>query len=312
MDRARFAGGGWHPYVYVGNRPTAAIDPTGLWTWALDSLGRVVAISENNDTLSDLVEQQGYNRAAINAMATAPKRDIASKLKAGERFNVTPFLPSFVAGILKEQQDLDFDKTLRARLLPEQTKAIPKGKTIGSSGFDLMTPDRYKETDAGEVVYISKAPASGEFGTGTCFGFVGQCLGIAPPGGVQRINLDVTGLTGEKISNVTFDKPGMHVYPVTTERETASAVFVPPRGLLDFLTRGRAMTARPKLGAIGLFEGTHSTTKGRIVHAAWVLGRSQAGKVYVIQKLNSGQPFTVSPVDQLLQYYAYKLPVYWQ
>lgn len=60
---------------------------------------------------------------------------------------------------------------------------------------------------------------------------------------------------------------------------------------MQFFTGGREKTDRPNYGAIALFYRDEV-----VCHAAIVLGRSNAGEVFVIQKMNNAQPYTVSKI----------------
>ncbi len=295
-DPTGFTAGDTNLYRFVGNSPVSATDPTGLWTWRLSPSGRIEAVAEDGDTVNDLIAQ-GYDKEKILGLAT--KAGIGSateKVKAGSPIDITDLLPDPVKTAIRRQQNLpSTDRDLQDFLKNAGAKEIPPGGTLGGSGVDLMQlPEVDEDTGRPKKSRIRGYP----FGWGNCYGLLGLCRGRKPPPGVEPQNLGMGWLKGEPFTGspetALPDRPGTQVLP---ERAGGKPAFICPEGgLLGDLTKGRNETKQPRFGAIGLFRRNDLEDKG-IRHGAFVLGRSRNGTVYLLQKLDSAAPYTVSPAD---------------
>jgi hypothetical protein len=307
-DLAGFAPGGVNLYRYAGNDPANARDPSGLWEWRLGPEGQVLAVSEPDDTVDDLIKQ-GYAKDKITGLAAkAEIKDTGAKLKAGQTLDLSGFFPKAIQEILRRQQNLpDTDKDLQGFLTRSGAKEIPKGKTLGTSGIDLM--QTLEESDSGRIV---KTPISGyPFGWGNCYGFVGLFLGVEPPKDIAPQNVGVGSLRDEKeIAGFGSDElPEKPTVLYSKEMAGGKSGYVYPEGgLWSLLTKGREKTNAPNFGAIAVFQ---LDDKKGVRHAAIVLGRSQKGDVYVLQKLNQACPCTVSKATHPLLK-GYGDPTYYQ
>jgi hypothetical protein len=94
---------------------------------------------------------------------------------------------------------------------------------------------------------------------------------------------------------VGYAKPGR--YPEEKKAGGKLEYLCPEGGLFAALTKGRKQTKNPAFGAIALFYDKDNT---EIDHAAVVLGRSQKGEVYLVQKINASRPYGVSSVNHPL------------
>jgi hypothetical protein len=306
-DPAGFAPADANLYRYVGNQPVNAVDRSGLWEWKLGPQGQVVAVSEANDTVDDLI-RQGYGKDKTTGLAAkAGIKDTGAKLKAGQTLDVSGFFPEAIQDILRRQQNLpDTDKDVQGFLKRDGAKEIPKGKTLGTSGIDLMQMLEYDER--GRIV---KSPLGGYFyGGGNCYGFVGLFLGVKPPKDILPRNMGLGPLKSET-EIASFGKDQLPEKPTVLygkEQVGGKHGYVYPEGgLWALLTKGRATTKAPNFGAVAVF----GRDKKGISHAAIVLGRSQKGDVYVLQKLNMNAPCTVSKATHpYLQ--GYGKPTYYQ
>jgi RHS repeat-associated protein len=291
QDPIGFAGGDENLYRYVDNGPTYNIDPDGLWTWQLDAKGRLIADSEANDTLNGLI-QQGYDKAKLLALPEAAKiANADQKLAAGVMIDVTGFLTKLAQQALSRQQNLDFE-LVRGFVEREGTTGIGKGKTVGTSGIDVMKGP--EETEKGTT---TGAYNGYPFGWGNCYGFVGVCLGEKPPDGVGPENLSLSCMKGEKFGTngkEGFEKPGDSLVDWGKGNGGVQCWRTPKGGLLDFFTMGRKETDKPSFGAIALFKLDDGLG---FRHGALVLGRSQKGEVYIVQKLNQCQTYAVSKAN---------------
>lgn len=283
VDPIGFRAGDLNLYRYVGNDPTNATDPTGLWTWRLDERGRVMAVAEPGDTLGTLARDFPgiLDAAALDGFGES------TTVTPGAEIDVTRFFPAFVVELLRRQQNTKLESIRDVLERAKLTDLAEKPGTIGSAQIDLMR--RTVFGDDGRVK--QEALKSGAaFGSGNCFGFVGLWLGKVSPAPVPEREYGMAGLDSEPVIAGKGHKPGINQVGTATEPRV---VEVPKEGLLAFLKQGRKPVTDPRFGALALFE----TSKKEIRHAGIVLGRSRRGKVYILQKLNPGSPYAISTVD---------------
>src|SRR5262245_22371955 len=157
-------------------------------------------------------------------------------------------------------------------------KNIPKGKTVGTSGIDLL--------QSGYSGY--------PFGWGNCYGFVGLCIGQVPPKGGVPENFSLAAMKKEGVYLHAAERPSRK----ETDYKGAGGLqvqVVPEGGMLKLLLGGRRPTDNPGFGAIAIFKHERG-----IAHAGFVLGRNRAGDVVIIQKINEAKPCVISTVNHPL------------
>lgn len=291
LDPIGFDAGDANLYRFVGNNPTNAVDPSGLWSWRLDPTGNITVVSEANDTLNGLIGL-GYPATTIADLGKKGNVDgLDTRLNAGITLDVTNLFPESVRRVLARQQRMDFEK-LRSRV--ENTaggpKNVPKGKTVGTSGIDLLQPS--KTNDAGRDV--TRPYGDNQFGMGNCYGFVGLCLGQQLPTRCTPENYSLIALKSERVAGDGLDKAGREEKD-WKENGGLQVLVAPEGGLLKSLVGGSKQTERPLFGDVALFKNSLG-----ISHAAFVLGRNRAGDVIILQKINSAAPYGISSVTHPL------------
>jgi len=175
-DPMRFGAGDTNFYRDERDNPTNAIDPTGLWTWKLGADGKVLVVSEKNDTLVKLSRNEGYNLIDVCLLGTKAGYAIDEKLPQGVQFDITSLIPFDAAQAIRDQQTTDYEE-IRGRMefhspiLPK----VPKGRTIGSSGIDLaQTP----LTDDKTGKQVRAKISDNILGLGQCHGFTALMVGL--------------------------------------------------------------------------------------------------------------------------------------
>ena len=291
VDPIGFEAGDVNLFRYVENNPTNNTDPSGLWTWKLGPKGEIFAMSEKDDTLNDLIAV-GYPKEQIRKIATQSKlKMLDEKLPAGKGLNLSLLFPDRVQQVLKRQQNLEWDdKNLSTFLSRAGAPAIPKGKTLGTSGIDLMQDVKFDE-DKGK--FITKRIHGHSFGMGNCYGLIALCREVKSPKNLPPSNLTLGWIKGEQFGFSDFSKPGFHPATKPYPKEVGLVgSLIPKGGLRSYLIGKRKETKKPRFGALALFGNDKE-----INHAAFVLGKSQAGTVYVLQKKNVAEPYTITPVS---------------
>lgn len=284
-----FVAGDANLFRYVKNSPTNFTDPSGLWTWRMDEQGHVFAVSEESDSLNDLIGQ-GYNQALVKALAKEKGfNDLAAKLKSGIELDITSLLPKDVQAVLARQQQMSYE-ALRQRVenTPGGPKNVPKDKTVGSCGIDW-----FQDKEEGEDGTDKKGfYFDHNFGWSNCYGFAALILGQKPPQGCSPEHFNLGGLKGEGVAGGVEDKPRTYnpfEKYLPDKRYEGVRVVVPEGGIIKMLTAGLKPTDKPRFGAVALFSNELGVT-----HAGIVLGRNQKGDVIVIQKLNAAQACGIS------------------
>jgi hypothetical protein len=131
------------------------------------------------------------------------------------------------------------------------------------------------------------------FGWGNCYGFVGLFLGKTPSKGIPAENWLLGFLKNEPFGPGEGLPPGETKWDKGPTAGGQVAQFVPGEGLFKYLIGDRVTANNPKYGDIAVFKNS----KNNITHMAIVVGRSQNGKVYILQKLNLNEPAVLTTTD---------------
>jgi hypothetical protein len=140
----------------------------------------------------------------------------------------------------------------------------------------------------------TKPISADALGHGNCYGFVALALGYKPPKGIDPRQVSFSAVKGkdEKYFAQVTDKVGEYRVPSAVNPKILDCWVYPAQGLFAYLTQGRKTTKSPNFGAVALF---YYNAVVKTTHAAFVLGRSSNGTVYLLQKLNSDQGIVVTP-----------------
>lgn len=231
------------------------------------------------------------------------KVSLTSKLASGCTLDVTSVLPKNVRRALGHQQQMPWNKKLQDYY--GGPAPMPKGKTVGDVLDQLVIPSGFDEQGKQFTQTSSYL-----FGHGHCYGLVGQCLESIPSiPGVEPWNVSL----GETIRGSRIDSgagslwtKGVHPDPRPATGVRA-ALYAPEQGIEKLLTGGRKATDAPSLGAVALFG-----SQDEVRHAAFVLGRSQGGAVYVLQKFNRAEPYYISTASFTGEDRRFGSPTYFQ
>ncbi len=286
-----FVAGDANLHRYVGNDPTNAMDPSGLWTWRLDESGKVIARSEEGDSLNELINQ-GYKRTTIEDLAKAKGvENPGVKLKTGIEVDITTFFPKNVQSILSLQQQMSYE-LLRPRVESTEggPKNVPKGKTVGNCEVDWFQTN---ELDPATASFKKRAYSSILFGYGNCYGFAALMLDYPLPEGGSPEQFQLRPLKGDGVAGIPANRPQTE-NPLKDPRDKrfdGVRVVVSEGGIFKTLTGGMKPTNKPGFGAIALFS-----RDDEISHAGVVLGRNRKGDIMIIQKLNDSRACGISSV----------------
>jgi RHS repeat-associated protein len=278
-DPIGFAAGDTNISRYVGNGVTGATDPSGLFEFELGGEGGVMAIAEDGDTIGGLID------AGLIQDPGYPVPGLDSPLSPGTAVDVSAALPSTVLDSIAAQQNTLMAVIQQGNPHPEVQAASPD-VTFGQAGISPIQP--VADLDTGEVY----GPFSGleAFGYGNCYAFAAAMLGIELPGEVSDVMLGGTEADFGIIDAGTalksdFLRPGVYERPAEN-----GVVYVPNAGVTQTLVGNGEPTEVPEFGDLVLFG------QPAYVHAAIVLGISQSGEIYIIQKLNEGKPIAITTI----------------
>ncbi|HRE84625.1 MAG TPA: hypothetical protein PLN52_26530, partial [Opitutaceae bacterium] len=267
--------------VYIGYFSDGGLDPLGLWTWKMDRFGRIIAVRENGDTIDTLADQ-GYDRSKMKEL---PDGNV----------DVSAEFPELILADFARQQTY-------------KTKDIPDVWAMAIHGYDddgsAIGTDIRKVCDTlGELdprIAKDLNAVDDIFGPGQCHGFTFFATrSPSPPGHLENApddlefsprNITMAWGTGARSDEWHYSHHGgteSIAYGVGSGRTDGDAA------LQEFLTEGRAETANAEFGDILIFFDE----TGNVVHSGVAMGVDASGRCFVLQKVNRGRPYTISPAE---------------
>ncbi|NOJ97832.1 RHS repeat-associated core domain-containing protein, partial [Corallococcus coralloides] len=128
MERVK-AGGGVHVYAYVGNAPTAAVDPDGLSINYLDKYGERLSASSSSEDLMAMAKAM----AAVDVLATskdASVSQVVSSMRDSTQYSVDIYVNIPTTGTLGRTSP----GGMGSEVVMKETEKI--GEAIGGAGWN--------------------------------------------------------------------------------------------------------------------------------------------------------------------------------
>ena len=305
-------------YQYGHSEPIAYADPLGLWRWYLDLKGRIMVRSESGDNGQDLVNQRYPADMVLKKLKQSDlcdcrlkseKPNLATRLRAGCVLDVSEVVPTTIRKSLARQQTMPFDREMRS-FYSRSVPFAPDFSTVGEAIHTFVLPASITATGT----YLSPV-SSYRLGFSNCYVCAAQCAGslnlcfgrqVDPWNIMLAETAPNTRIAGH---SQTIRAPGVYRPSAKTVPPELNAIVYAPEGGIEHLLIGkRTPTKRPSLGAIAMF----SNNDGQFTHAAFVLGRSRQGRVYILQKLNQCQAYYISTVQWAVEQRRFGTPSYYQ